>query len=222
MFKVQSYLVNVMREFLVQKDFIEIHSPKLIATASESGSDVFKVDYFDTNAYLAQSPQFYKQMAIASGLERIFETGPVFRAEKSHTNKHATEFSGFDLEFTNINGVEDVMNMEAELLRYAIKKTKEKYGEEIKNVFGIDLVVPTLPFPIIKLNDLYDVLASKYNYIVPEEEKGDLPTEGEKLCLHLAKEKYNHEFLFVTDFSKEKRAFYHKRIDNVPQGYDLI
>ena len=102
MFKAQSCMVNAMRKFLLDQNFIEIHTPKLIAAASESGSEVFKVDYFDRNAYLAQSPQFYKQMAMAAGFERIFETGPVFRAEKSYTNKHATEFSGFDLEFSYI------------------------------------------------------------------------------------------------------------------------
>ena len=102
MFKVQTCLVNAMRQFLIEENFIEIHTPKLIGAASESGSDVFKVKYFDTDAYLAQSPQFYKQMAMASGFERIFEVGPVFRAEKSYTNKHTTEFTGFDLEFSYI------------------------------------------------------------------------------------------------------------------------
>ena len=116
MFKAQSCFVNAMRKFLLDRNFIEIHTPKLIAAASESGSEVFKVDYFDRNAYLAQSPQFYKQMAMAAGFERIFETGPVFRAEKSYTNKHATEFSGFDLEFSYITSFKDVMKMEEELL----------------------------------------------------------------------------------------------------------
>ena len=116
MIAVQTTLTAAMREFLVERNFVEIHTPKLIAAASESGSDVFEVKYFDTKAYLAQSPQFYKQMAMASGLERIFETGPVFRAEKSYTNKHATEFTGFDLEFSYIDSFEDVMKMEEELL----------------------------------------------------------------------------------------------------------
>ena len=88
MFKAQTAFVAALREFLLKKDFIEIHTPKLIGAASESGADVFKVEYFDRFAYLAQSPQFYKQMAMAAGFERIFECGPVFRAEKSFTNKH--------------------------------------------------------------------------------------------------------------------------------------
>jgi len=136
MFKAQSCMVNAMRKFLLDENFIEIHTPKLIAAASESGSEVFKVDYFDRNAYLAQSPQFYKQMAMAAGFERIFETGPVFRAEKSYTNKHATEFSGFDLEFSYITSFYDVMKMEEELLKAGLAAVKEAYGEQIKEAFG--------------------------------------------------------------------------------------
>ena len=111
MFKVQTVMVNAMRQFLIDHNFIEIHTPKLIGAASESGAEVFEVKYFDRLAYLAQSPQFYKQMAMASGFERIFEVGPVFRAEKSYTNKHTTEFSGFDLEFSYITSFKDVMKM---------------------------------------------------------------------------------------------------------------
>ena len=113
LFEVQTCLVAAMREFLLQRDFLEIHTPKLIGAASESGADVFEVGYFDRKAYLAQSPQFYKQMAMAAGFERIFETGPVFRAEKSYTNRHTTEFTGFDLEFSYIESFHDVMNLEA-------------------------------------------------------------------------------------------------------------
>ncbi|MBR5288455.1 MAG: aspartate--tRNA(Asn) ligase [Clostridia bacterium] len=223
LFKVQTVLVGAMRDFLREKGFLEIHTPKLIGAASESGSDVFEVKYFDRNAYLAQSPQFYKQMAMASGLERIFEVGPVFRAEKSFTSKHTTEFSGFDLEFSFIESYQDVMAIEAELLTYALGKVKEAYGEEIEKVFGIPLEVPTLPFPQMKLADLYAELEAEFGYKVPEEEKGDLTTEAEHLAYDLAKKKFGHEFLLVTDFSADKRAFYHMRDENgVPQGYDLI
>ncbi len=223
LFKVQTVLVGAMRDYLREKGFLEIHTPKLIGAASESGSDVFEVKYFDRNAYLAQSPQFYKQMAMASGLERIFEVGPVFRAEKSFTSKHTTEFSGFDLEFSFIESYQDVMTLEAEILAYALGKVKEAYGEEIERVFGIPLEVPTLPFPQMKLADLYAELEAEFGYKVPEEEKGDLTTEAEHLSYDLAKKKFGHEFLFVTDFGAEKRAFYHMRDENgIPQGYDLI
>ena len=221
-FKFQSYLINSMREYLINNKFMEIHTPKFIPTASESGADVFEVKYFDGKAYLAQSPQFYEQMAMAAGLERIFEIAPCFRAEKSHTKKHATEFTSFDVEFSYINSFQDVMNLEAEMIEYGIRKTKEKFGDEIKEVFGIDLVVPTLPFPQMKLNDIYDELKERYGFTVPEEEKTDLTTEAERLCHRLAKDKYNHEFLFVTDYPPEKRAFYHMRKEGILQGYDLI
>ena len=219
----QTTLTAALREFLLERDFVEIHTPKLIAAAIESGSDVFEVKYFDGNAYLAQSPQFYKQMAMASGLERIFETGPVFRAEKSYTNKHATEFTGFDLEFSYIDSFEDVMKMEEELLAYALAKVKAKHGDAIKELYGLDLEVPTLPFPRMKLIDVYNELEARYGYTVPDELKGDLTTEAERMTKQLCKDMFGHEFLFITDYNKDERAFYHMRDENgVPQGYDLI
>ena len=223
MLRMQTTLTAAMREFLVERGFVEIHTPKLIGAASESGSDVFEVKYFDGNAYLAQSPQFYKQMAMASGLERIFETGPVFRAEKSYTNKHATEFTGFDLEFSYIESFEDVMKMEEELVAYAIAKVKEKHGEELLELYGEELTVPSLPFPRMKLADVYAELEERYGYKVPDELKGDLTTEAERMTKQLCADKYDHEFLFITDYDAKERAFYHMRDENgVPQGYDLI
>ena len=223
MIALQTTLTAALREFLVEREFVEIHTPKLIAAASESGSDVFEVKYFDGKAYLAQSPQFYKQMAMASGLERIFETGPVFRAEKSYTNKHATEFTGFDLEFSYINGCEDVMKMEEELLTYALCKVKEAHGDAIKELYGMDLEVPTLPFPRMKLKDVYRELEERYGYTVPEELHGDLTTEAERMTKQLCKDMFGHEFLFITDYDAKERAFYHMRDEaGVPQGYDLI
>jgi len=223
MFKVQTVLVNALRQYLLKKNFIEIHTPKLIGAASESGADVFEVKYFDRKAYLAQSPQFYKQMAMAAGFERIFECGPVFRAEKSFTSKHTTEFTGFDLEFSYITSFRDVMKMEEELLKTALTEVKAAYGDQIQELFGKEVIVPETPFPVVKLRDLYDALEKEFGYSVPESEKGDLTTEAEKLSYEWVKKHYNHEFLFVTDYDAEKRAFYHMRDENgVPQGYDLI
>ncbi len=223
LFKVQTALVNAMREYLLENHFLEIHTPKLIGAASESGADVFEVKYFDTNAYLAQSPQFYKQMAMASGFERIFEVGPVFRAEKSYTSKHTTEFTGFDLEISFIESFHDVMDLEANLLTHALKKVHEKYGREIAETFGIELVVPTTPFPVVTLKELYQGLKDDFGFEVPEEEMDDLTTEAERLSFDWVKKHYNHEFLFVTDYDAKKRAFYHMRDEaGIPQGYDLI
>lgn len=223
MLKMQTVLTGAMREFLLDRHFVEIHTPKLIAAASESGSEVFEVKYFDTKAYLAQSPQFYKQMAMAAGLDRIFETGPVFRAEKSYTNKHATEFTGFDLEFSYVYSVEEVMHMEEELLTYAFGKVAEACGEDIRRLFGKEVIVPTMPFPRIKLKDLYNELEARYGYKVSDDAKGDLTTDAEHLCAKFSVEKYGSEFLFVTDYDAKERAFYHMRDESgVPMGYDLI
>lgn len=222
MFQVQTCLTNALREFCINKGFIEIHTPKTIGTASESGSEVFEVKYFDTKAYLSQSPQFYKQMAMASGFEKVMEIGPVFRAEKSYTSKHTTEFTGFDLEMSFVQGYEEVMMFEQNLITYALGKVGEKYGEKIKELFGVDVIVPNGNFPILKLADVYKELEARYGLVVPDNEKGDMTTEAEKLCKDLAQDMFGCEFLFVTDFDKEHRAFYHMRKDDIPQGYDLI
>ena len=222
MLKVQSAFVDGMRSFLIKENFTEIHTPKLIATASESGSDVFEVKYFDRKAYLAQSPQFYKQMAIASGLEKIFEIAPAFRAENSNTNRHTTEFTSFDLEFAYIDSYEDVMDMEEELLIAGLTNVKNLYGKEIKELFNQDVIIPTRPFPRIKLQDLYQELNKRYNYEIPAHDIGDMNAEAEKLTSKYAMDVYGHEFIFVTDFAKTKRAFYHMRKDDIPQGFDLI
>lgn len=222
-FKIQSSLVQYMREYLYQHDFMEIHTPKLIGTASESGSNVFEVKYFDRLAYLAQSPQFYKQMAMSSGFNRIFEVGPVFRAENSNTSRHATEYTCFDVEFSYIDSYYDVMKLEAEMLTYALEKINHIYGERIKDIYGVELMVPTLPFPVMRLCDIYQELESRYGYKVEDSEKDDLTTEAEKLCYQLSKDKFQHEFLFVIDYPASKRAFYHMRDnDGILQGYDLL
>ena len=222
LFEVQTCLVQAMRDYLLKRDFLEIHTPKLIAAASESGADVFEVGYFDRKAYLAQSPQFYKQMAMAAGFERIFETGPVFRAEKSYTSRHTTEFTGFDLEFSYIESFQDVMQLEAELLTFALSRVEARFGEAIERLFGTKVIVPKLPFPVIALPELYRELEKRYGYHLPESERGDTTTEAEQLSYRFSMEEYGHEFLLITDFAAQKRAFYHMQKDGVPQGYDLV
>ncbi len=221
--QVESCLTEGMRSFLYENHFTEIHSPKLIGTASESGSDVFEVKYFDREAYLAQSPQFYKQMALAGGLDRVFEVGPVFRAEKSNTNRHATEFTGFDLEFAYIDSYEDVMDLEEDLLIAGLKVVKERYGDEILEIFGKEVIIPTKPFPRIKLKDLYQQLHDRYQFEIPKEDIGDMNAEAEKLTYKFAMEEYNSEFIFIVDYAATKRPFYHMRdSEGKLQGYDLI
>ncbi|MBR0088178.1 MAG: aspartate--tRNA(Asn) ligase, partial [Lachnospiraceae bacterium] len=139
------------------------------------------------------------------------------------TSKHATEFTCFDVEFSYIKSFRDVMQFEAELLTDMLKKVKAQYGEQLEALYGLTIDVPTLPFPEVTLADLYKGLEEDFGFTVPDEEKGDLTTEAERLSYEWVKKHYNHEFLFITDYSAEKRAFYHMRDENgVPQGYDLI
>jgi len=222
MFKVQTCLINAMREFVVKNNFIEIHTPKIISAASESGADVFEVKYFDRKAYLAQSPQFYKQMAMCSGFEKVFEVAPAFRAEKSNSYRHTTDFTSFDIEISYIDKLEELMDFEENLFIAGLTAVKEKYGEEIKELFNVDVVIPTKPFPRIKLEELYVELEKNYGFKMNYEDVGDMNAESEKLASRYIMEKYGHEFVFITDFSAKKRAFYHKRENGVPMGADLI
>ena len=220
--QIESYAINAMRNYLCEHDYTEIHTPKLIGTASESGSNVFKVDYFKREAFLAQSPQFYKQMAMASGLSKIFEVAPVFRAENSNSYRHATEYTSFDVELSYIDTYEDVMSVEEDILIAGLKAVKEHYGDKIQEVFGTEVNIPTKPFPRIKLEDLYKELNIRYGFTIPSSDVGDMNSEAESLTYKYVKEVYGHEFIFITDYTKTKRPFYHLRKNDIPQGFDLI
>jgi aspartyl-tRNA synthetase len=202
-YKVWTEFERGLIEYCGDHDYIEIHSPKLLSAATEGGAEVFEVKYFDHKAYLAQSPQFYKQMAMAAGFEKIFEIGPVFRAEPSFTTRHATEYSGFDLEKSYIDSHEDIMEEEEQMLAFAIQRVKSKYGEEVKRYFGREIVVPTLPFPRLSLDEAKKALAEKNI----ESKEGDLSPEEERGICEYVKEKYGHEFVFITDYPASNRAF---------------
>ena len=133
-FRIQSGACVLFREFLLSKDFVEIHTPKLLAAASEGGANVFKVTYFDRSAYLAQSPQLYKQMLITSDFERVFEIGPVFRAENSFTHRHLTEFVGLDLEMAFEEHYHEVLELIEEMFMYIFNGFKHRYSKEVEAV----------------------------------------------------------------------------------------
>jgi aspartyl-tRNA synthetase len=224
LFRVQTTLEAAMREYWLQNDFIEIHSPKIMGAPSESGAELFEVDYFDRKAYLAQSPQFYKQMAMSAGFERVFEIGPVFRADPSFTSRHMTEFTGIDMEISWIESHEDVMVFMERWLNYTYQRVKDVHGEEIKEVFGVDLEVPTVPFPRITMAEALKVL-NDVGYQLPPEKKGDIDPGGERAIAKHIKEKYNHDFVFLTDWPTHVRPFYHMRDAENPEitkSFDLI
>src|SRR5579859_488734 len=150
-FEVQSTVEQAMRELAGEEGFTEMHTPKLMSTASESGAEVFPVKYFERTGYLSQSPQFYKQMAIAAGVDRVFEIGPVFRAEPSFTSRHATEFTGVDVEMAWIESCEDVMAFQERMLRRVLERVAERHGEAVRERFGVELAVPEIPFPRITM-----------------------------------------------------------------------
>ena len=223
-FRLQTAAEHAMRTFWRENGFIEIHSPKFMETASESGAELFKVEYFGKTAYLAQSPQFYKQMAMAAGFDRIFEIGPVFRANPSFTSRHDTEFTSIDVEMSWIDSHEDVMNFEERWLNHILATVKSELGDEIKELYGVDVSVPELPFPRVTMEEAYAILANA-GYTVTRAEKGDLDPEGERVLARYIKEKFDHEFVFVTDYPVSVRAFYHMRHEdrpNLTKSFDLL
>jgi len=222
-FRVQTTLERAWREYWYQNDFIELHTPKLMGSPSESNAELFEMDYFELGkAYLAQSPQFYKQMAMMSGLGRIFEIGPAFRADPSFTSRHATEFTSVDIEVSHIASHEDIMAIQEQLLSRGLQAVKDAHGDEIKALFDVDIVVPSVPFPRVTITDAYQIIAERGHVI---ERGGDLDPEGERqIAAHVA-EKFGHEFVFVTDYPISVRPFYHMRHDDNPKltkSYDLI
>ena len=221
-FRIQTTIENAWREYWAENDFVEIHSPKLMASPSESNAELFKLEYFEGHAYLAQSPQFYKQMAMMSGMGKIFEIGPVFRADPSFTSRHATEFVSIDIEVSWIDSHEDVMAIQEQLLHRAISAVKEKHGEEIKKHFDVDVVVPSIPFPRVPLAEAIDIIKQRGHSV---ERAGDLDPEGERQIAAWAAETHGHEFVFVTDYPANVRPFYHMRHadnPNLTKSYDLI
>lgn len=218
-FKVQHIVVEGFREFLSKEGFTEIFTPKIVAEGAEGGTALFKLDYFGRDAYLAQSPQFYKQMMVAAGYERVFEIGNFFRAEEHDTNRHLNQFTSMDLEMGFIEDENDVMDMEEQLLKYILNKLGAEGGEYFK-LLEADLPAILAPIPRIEFSEAVRILDKNYNKVISDI---DLDPEGEKLISRFAREKLNSDFIFVTNYSRDKRPMY-----TMPKGetgtksFDLI
>ena len=222
-FRAQTTFEHALRTYWVDNDFIEIHTPKLMASASESRAELFEIEYFEGKAYLAQSPQFFKQMAQPAGFGKVFEIAPAFRADPSFTSRHATEFTSVDAEISWVESHEDVMAMHEQLLVAGLQAVKDKHGEAIKAAFDVDVTVPTAPFPRIPLAEAHEILKAR-GYTVPRAD-GDLDPEGERQLSKHVRETFGHEFVFVTDYATGIRPFYHKRHDDdaaLTNSYDLL
>ena len=206
-FKVWTELEKGFRKFWSDNNFMQLYPPSFMSTPSETGAEVFEVNYFDKKAYLAQSPQFYKQMGIASGFERVFMVGPVFRAELSFTTRHLTEFTGWDFEMAYVESHHDVMDMEEGMVVEGFKAVSAALPE-------INLEVPSRPFPRLKMTEAKKLLAEKG---IESPEEHDLSPEEERAISEIVKEKYSHDFVFITDYHKSKSAFYHMRTEEDPE-----
>lgn len=221
-FKVWTVMEKAFMDYCIGNDFIEIHSPKLIATATESGSELFEVKYFGRKANLAQSPQLYKQMAMAAGFERVFEIGSVFRANPSFTSRHDTEFTMYDIEMSFITSHLDLLAEEEKMMAAILQAVKDKYGEEIKKTFGEEVVVPEIPFPRLTVKEAKKILA---DLKVPNERGDDLSSEEERAICDYVKEKFNHEFVFIHEWPTSTRPFYSMKLKSDPtltKSFDLL
>jgi len=207
-FKIQSAVCTLFREYLLKNDFMEIHSPKIIYAASEGGAEVFKVQYFDRSAYLAQSPQFYKQMVICSDFERVFEIGPVFRAENSFTHRHMTEFMGLDLEMTFKEHYHEVLDVLDGLFTHMFDGLANTYARELEIVnqqYSFEPLKYLKPSLRLKFADAVAMLKADG---VTMDDYEDLNTAKEKHLGRLVKEKYNTDFFILDRFPLAVRPFY--------------
>lgn len=202
-FKIQEALVRAFRDFLYEQGFTEIHTPKIGARGAEGGANLFKFSYFHKPAVLAQSPQFYKQMMVGV-FDRVFETAPVFRAEKHNTKRHLNEYTSLDFEMGYIDGFEDIMAMETGFLQYMVDLLKKDYEKELK-ILGVTL--PNVDkIPTIRFDEAKRKVAEKYGRKIRN--PYDLEPEEEALIGQYFKEECDADFVFVTHYPSKKRPFY--------------
>ena len=225
-FKIETAFERYAVEYFTKHGYISIHTPKITALSSEGGSEVFELkDYFGQKAYLTQSPQLYKQMSMMAGFDKTYEIGEYFRANPSFTSRHDTEFTGIDVEISFIKSHHDVMDAEEELLKYVLHHVKAEFGEEYLEKCGKVMPEIERPIPRITLKETYEILEQEKGYKVPRELSGDLDPQGEKLICEYVKEKFGSDFVFITDFPTEARAFYtmkHEETPEICKSYDLL
>ncbi len=202
-FKIQEGVVRGFREYLTSQGFTEIHTPKIVSRGAEGGANVFKLEYFGKHAELAQSPQFYKQMMVGV-FDRVFETAPVFRAEKHNTTRHLNEYMGLDFEMGYIDSFEDIMAMETGFLQYTMELLKREYEHELTL---LDIKLPNVDkVPQVRFDEAKKLVSEKYNRSIRN--PYDLEPEEESLIGKYFKEEYDSDFVFVTHYPSKKRPVY--------------
>jgi nondiscriminating aspartyl-tRNA synthetase len=218
-FKIQSAIAKGFSSYLNNEEFTEIFTPKIVAEGTEGGTELFEVKYFNQKAYLAQSPQFYKQMMVGAGYERVFEIGHVYRAESHDTQRHINEYVSLDLEMGFIEDEYEIMKLETELLKYIFGYVKEKYEKELQ-LLEVNIPEINAEIPTIKLSEAIEILKTKYNKTELEK---DIDSEGEKLISQYVKEVYNSDFVFLTHYPQSKRPMYTMPAENgETHSFDLI
>lgn len=211
-FKVQAALLEGMKEFLDSNGFQQVFTPCIMGAPSESGAEMFQLKYFDRIATLRQDPQLHRQLTIAGGIEKLYDIGPSWRAEMSHTVKHLCEHRTCAVELAFIKDETDVMRVEEQLVVSALKKVNEKCSEELK-LLGIELKVPATPFPVLNFPEIYDILEQHGKEIRGE----DPDAEAEKILWEYVQKKYKTEFYFFNRFPSKVKPFYVMRIDDDPE-----
>ncbi len=202
-FKIQAALVHGFQDFLNQEGFVQVFTPKIVASGTEGGTELFALEYFEEKAYLAQSPQFYKQMLVGSGFERVYEVGQVYRAEKHATSRHLNEYVSLDLEMGFIKNEHDIMDLQNQLLVSMFYAVQANCASELESL-GVTL--PEIPkIPRIPLSEALELLSKEYGKHYEEQ---DLDPEGERLLSQYVREHMSSEFVFVTDYPWEKRPMY--------------
>ena len=223
-FELEAFVARVFREYYTSQGFVEIFTPKIVAAGTESGAEVFPVLYFDKTAFLAQSPQFYKQFAVIAGLERVFEIGPVFRAEPHHTSRHLNEYHSLDIELGFIESFHDVMDYVEGFIRSLAGRVEEEPARRALETYSAE--PPRLPasgIPRIPIAEAYEILREKYGKEVEEGE--DLDSEGERLMGQYAREELDSDFVFIIEYPWKVRPFYTMRMESNPEltySFDLL
>jgi len=214
-FEIKSEIANLARDYLSKKGFIEIHTPKIVKIGAEGGSEMFPILYYNQEGYLAQSPQLYKQLMQAAGFEKVFEIGPVYRAEKSHTIRHISEYWGLDCEISFIKSFEEVMNLVEETIRYVLENLEKTCKEDIES-FGIKMPRYKAPFARLTLEECFMLIGKKAEDPTPEEEK----MIGAKVL-----EKLGSDFVFIKSYPFTARPFYamkNAKDKKLTDSFDLI
>ncbi len=220
-FEIESAVAYAIQEYFMKNDYLQFFSPKIVGSATESGASVFEIEYFGKKAFLAQSPQFYKQMMLVAGFEKVFEIGPVFRAEKHHTSRHLCEYTSIDFEISYINDQKDVMDVLQGAISYVLKKVQKEKAQALEEL-GASIDTQPKEWPILSIPECNEILLSENKELDLYE---DLDAEAETIIGKHVKERYKSDFVFVDQYPWDVRPFYTMKDDKDPKltkSFDLL